>query len=302
MVSFSEGTTLMKTDLSYLPENKQSELLLVTEIIKKAAKIKMIILFGSYARNDWVEDKYDEEHYRYQSDMDVLVIVEAKGDGAQAKLERDIEIMIDEELNIKTPVSVIVHDIDFVNRRLSKAQYFFTDIKKEGVVLYSSGHCELKETKELLPFERKRLAQDDFEYYFDKANGFREGVDFYLGKGRLNEAAFLLHQATERLYAGILLVFTRYKPNTHDLAILRKLANSLDNVLLHVFPLDTSENRRLFKLLRKAYVDARYKPNYKIEESELNILIQNVDELLTIGKKICQEKINRFLYSSTPDN
>ena len=40
----------------------------------------MIILFGSYARNEWVEEKYDEEHYKYQSDFDILVIVETKSE------------------------------------------------------------------------------------------------------------------------------------------------------------------------------------------------------------------------------
>ncbi len=40
----------------------------------------------------------------------------------------------------------------------------------------------------------------------------------------INQAAFELHQATESLYTCILLVFTRYKPNTHKLELLRKLS------------------------------------------------------------------------------
>ena len=58
----------MKTDISYLPENKQAELRKVTMLIKQVVPSEMIILFGSYARNAWVEDKYDEEHFRYISD------------------------------------------------------------------------------------------------------------------------------------------------------------------------------------------------------------------------------------------
>src|SRR6185295_12894995 len=115
-----------------------------------------------YARNEWVEEKYDEIHYRYQSDVDILVIVKTQSELAPAKLERDIEDRIEKNEYIKTPASVIVHDIDFVNRRLGRAQYFFTDIKKEGILLYNSGKFQLQEARELSPTERKRLAQEDF--------------------------------------------------------------------------------------------------------------------------------------------
>ncbi len=284
----------MKKDLSYLPADKQSELLNIVDLIKEAVPAEMIILFGSYARNDWVEDKYDEEHYRYQSDFDVLVIVETKSEAMQGKFEREIEDALEKNQVIKTPVSVIAHDIDFVNKRLSKAQYFFADIKKEGFLLYDSGKFQLKEARELLPAERKKLAEEDFNYWFNNAKEFWIGFQYDFQRGSYNKAAFELHQAVERFYSGILLVFTRYKPNTHDLAILRKLANSVDSRLLHVFPLDDLENKRLFKLLRKAYVDARYKPSYTITAEELQQLLNQVEELKEVGKNICIEKINSY--------
>ncbi|WP_342267874.1 nucleotidyltransferase domain-containing protein [Candidatus Tisiphia endosymbiont of Empis tessellata] len=42
------------------------------------SKIAMIILFGSYARGDWVEDIEkvgDISYYKYQSDFDLLLIL-----------------------------------------------------------------------------------------------------------------------------------------------------------------------------------------------------------------------------------
>lgn len=288
----------MKTSLEYLPINKQTEIANIVRIITEIFIPEMIILFGSYARNEWVEDKYDEDHYRYQSDFDILVIVKTQSESAQAKLERDIEDRVEKEESVKTPVSVIVHDIDFVNRRLGRAQYFFTDIKKEGVLLYNSEKFELNEAKELLPAERKKLAQEDFNYWFNSAQEFSESFQFNFKKGSLSIAAFELHQVTERLYSGILLVFTRYKPNTHDLYVLRKLTNSVDCRLVQVFPLDNADNKRLFKLLKKAYVEARYKPNYRITHDELTQLYQQVEELKKVGELICQEKIQSFISST----
>ena len=285
----------MQNNFDYLPPNKQTELSQITNLIKEAIPAEMIILFGSYARGDWVEDMYDEDHYRYQSDFDILIIVETRSDSAHWKFEIDVEEKIEQNTSIKTPTSFLVHGIDFVNTRLRKGQFFFTDIKKEGVLLYDSGKFQLKEAKELSPTERKKLAQEDFDYWFTAAMEFYAGFNFYMDRKIYNLAAFLLHQVTERLYSGILLVFTLYKPNTHDLLDLRKIANSVDNRLIKILPLNNAENRRLFKLLRKAYVDARYKPSYTITYDELLQLSNQVKKLKELGTLICAEKINSFV-------
>src|ERR1700675_4717747 len=95
----------MKIDLNYLPKNKQAELAKLTDIAKETIPAEMIILFGSYARGDWVEEKYDEVHYKYQSDFDILIIVETRSESAQAKFQWKLEEKIDKEEDIKTPVS-----------------------------------------------------------------------------------------------------------------------------------------------------------------------------------------------------
>jgi len=284
----------VKTDLSYLPQHKQDELNRIVKTIQDIVPVEMVILFGSYARNDWVEDKYDETQYRYQSDMDILVMIHTDREAIKMRYECEIEHKIDEDESIKTPVSIIVHSVACVNRRLRKGQYFFSDIKKEGILLVDSQKYQLDEAKELSPAERKKLAQEDFDYYFRRVDSFLKIVDFCMNDNELNNAAFLLHQAAERLYNGILLVFTHYKPKTHDMEILRKLTYSVSNELLPVFPLDTPENRHLFKLLRKAYIEARYKRNYSITKDELTQLIKHVADLREVGQRICIEKIASF--------
>lgn len=76
--------------------------------------------------------------------------------------------------------------------------------------------------------------------------------------------------------------------------MLRKLTNSVDCRLIQIFSLDNSDNKRLFKLLKKAYVEARYNPNYKITHDELLQLYQKVEELKKVDELICQEKIGSF--------
>ncbi len=63
----------MKTSLESLPEKKQHQLRALAELIRKEAQVEMVILFGSFARGDAVEDPVGG----YFSDFDVLVIVKS---------------------------------------------------------------------------------------------------------------------------------------------------------------------------------------------------------------------------------
>jgi predicted peptidase len=118
----------------------------------------------------------DGVHYKYQSDYDILAITEKEY--SAMKLEQDNIMRKSLREVSRTPVSVIAHDIDFVNRRLRKAQYFFNDVKNQGICLYDSGKFTLKEPKELTPQERQKLAKEDFEYWFNSAEKFYKTFQF----------------------------------------------------------------------------------------------------------------------------
>ena len=47
------------------------------------------------------------------------------------------------------------------------------------------------------------------------ANELLEGAQFHMSRQHTNQAAFDLHQATERLYQCLFLVRTLYSPKTH---------------------------------------------------------------------------------------
>ena len=280
----------MKTSLSHLPLEKQQQLATIVDIVREKYTVEIVILFGSYARGKWVEELHDDGfHYKYQSDFDIFIVTEKEY--LANKIESDDQLWNCFNRRIKTPVTVISHDIDFLNRRLRKGQYFFSDIKKEGICLYNSGRFELAEERELIPKEYKSLAEDDFEHYFTKAKNFKSGFEFYFEKTYFSEAAFSLHQTTENFYNTILLVLTRYKPNTHDLKKLGKRVASIEPEFLKIFPQGTEEEKRLFELLRKAYVSARYNKSYKITPEELTWLSERVNLLQAMTEEVCSKKI-----------
>ena len=139
----------MKESLANLPERKKQELARITATIRQMApSTEMIILFGSYARGEAVEDVTVEGHttYEYSSDFDILAIVKDKALADNIDLWNDIEDKAAEH-PVQTSVRLIAHDINFVNRQLKKGQYFFSDIKKDGIILYDSKNCKLAEPK-----------------------------------------------------------------------------------------------------------------------------------------------------------
>lgn len=284
----------MKTSLEHLPEQKQQELQRALGIIREEIDLDMLILFGSYARGDWVEDLDPETlQYRYQSDFDLLVVTETSRQAERIEQNNALSRRLAKTIH-RTPVSLIAEDIQFINRRLIKSQYFYIDIIREGILLYDSGKFELAQPREITIKERKKLAEEDFKYWFTSSNEFLIDYQSCVDRDNLPKAAFELHQATERLYGAILLVFTRYKPSTHDLEKLAQRVGSIEPKFLSAFPKATEEERERFKLLRKAYVDARYKPSYMITKEQLEWLAERVILLKELTKKLCREKIESF--------
>jgi HEPN domain-containing protein/predicted nucleotidyltransferase len=256
----------------------------------------MIILFGSYARGTWVEDKYTERGntYEYKSDYDLLIVL---SDDKKANADTFIQAVSAklEALKLDTPVHPIFHGIDFVNDALSEGNYFFADIKREGILLFNTSRYELAEKRDMSPLEVAKKAQEDFDQWFDSANEFFELYKSSLSRDKFKEAAFSLHQATERYFGTIQLVFTGYKPKTHDLEILGGMAKACDMEFGKVFPKGDLQERMRFTLLKKAYVDARYKAEYKISKADLEWLAGRVQILRDLTERICKEKIRSFV-------
>ncbi|MCP4158895.1 MAG: HEPN domain-containing protein [Deltaproteobacteria bacterium] len=284
----------MKTSLEHLPEQKQQELKRAVEIIREEINPDMIILFGSYARGDWVEDLDPETLlYRYQSDFDLLIVTETPKQANKIEQNNKLAHKLAKTIH-RTPISLIAEDIQFVNRRLRKSQYFYIDIIREGILLFDSGKFELAEPKEITVSERKKLAEEDFEYWFKGAEMFMVGFNDAISHEHLSKAAFELHQTAERLYGTILLVFTRYKPRTHDLEKLCQRVGGIEPKFLSIFPRATEKEKECFKLLRKAYVDARYKPSFTVTKEQLEWLADRVYKLKELTEKLCKEKIQSF--------
>lgn len=281
----------MKTSLSHLPENNQKEITRIAEIIREVANPEMIILFGSYAKGTFTEHTYlgrDGIRYEYISDYDLLVVTK---NAVEKSYELDDQITNRARM-YKSAVNMEIHDISYINEGLSFGQYFFSDIIKEGIVLYDKGTITFATARELSSHEVKEIAQRYFDKWFPPGIEFIAASDLIASRNNLKIAAFQLHQAAETLYYTVLLVFTLYKPKTHNLGKLRKLAKELSEDLYMVFPIESNKHENhLFDLLKRGYVDARYRDDYIISREELTQLSERVKEMRAIVQRICEVRI-----------
>ena len=295
----------MKTTLPKESQSHREIIEQIAQIIKDVGKQKIshIILFGSFARGTWQNELKEESDGRllhYISDYDILVITKEHnaGNGSRAvNLASKINERIEKKgLDKKHPTSIIIEPLTTVNNNLQKGQYFFIDIKKEGILLYQDEMAEdLKEAKELNDSEKREIAQKYFDIWIEKAEKFLKGSKFYFNEKDYNQSAFLLHQATECFYQCSHLVFTNYSPKLHDIEKLEKPLIYFSKKFLSVFPKNTIDEKDNFDLLKRAYVEARYNENYSIAKEQLEYLISRVELLDKVVKAVCLEKIGGLI-------
>ena len=114
---------------------------------KKNGKVQKVILFGSYSRDDWI----DEPENGYQSDYDLLVIVSHADLTDIAEYWYVAEDRIMRDPAIGRPVNIIVHTLDEVNQGLTRGEYFWVDIARDGIALYELPGATLASPMPLTP-------------------------------------------------------------------------------------------------------------------------------------------------------
>lgn len=288
----------MKKSISHLPKARQEDIYyLVSRIRQRLPEVQLIILYGSYATGKYVE--YDERvefgiPTAFMSDYDILVVI---GDGTFKKVQQgldNIEALYYKNPEIQTPVQFILDDIKILNRQLEEGRYFYTQLKQEGIVLYDSGKFKLARRRKLNYKEVQQQAREYFEDKFSRANSFLRSAKHDYDDKDFRMASFHLHQSSENYYYAIRLAFTLRSTKQHNLSKLSTAVRRYSKDLAQVFPRDTEEEKRLFELLKAAYIEARYNSNFLVTKEDIEALIPKVELLKDITKRICEQKIEEY--------
>ena len=291
----------MKNSIDFLPERKQRDLRELAALIRDEVKdVVMIILYGSYAANTYVErDERRDYGVRtiYMSDYDLLVVTKRR----LGERESTVEARVRERFaagkndeNLPRP-QIINESISKLNEALTMGRYFYVEIVAKGIMLYDSGECQLATPGELDYAEIKKMAEEYYDDKFSDGLDFFKGANFYYQEENYHMTAFMLHQATESFLKTIPLVYILYGYKEHDLQFLIEKCKPYTLELAKVFPCDTDEEKRLFDLLRRAYLEARYnKKNFIVTKADIDALVSKIELLRDIVEKVCKERIAEY--------
>ncbi len=296
----------MKNRLDNLPAGKRRELEFVVETLRagfaeslkrrtmqrfRNGKLLKIVLFGSYARGDWVEDPKG----RYFSDYDILVVVNHKDltdlEEFWGKPDDALMEALSSGEQLRTQVNFVVHSLEDVNEQLRMGRYFFTDLVRDGITLFEEDGFPFGSAEALSPKDAYGQTVAYYQKWFKGAWANTRGASFYRQDGSPHDAAFSLHQAAERFYHGLILVMSLYSSKTHRLNLLRNRAEEMDNRLVGLWGGDNKFERQCFDLIRRAYVDARYSTSYEISAEQLDWLEATVARLGEVAETIAQERL-----------
>ncbi len=288
---------IMKRSTRFLPPRKRQDLQQLAELIREHVKqVEMIILFGSYAKNKYVD--YDQRvefgtPTYYMSDYDIVILTRKPIGAIESSLYEKIKDKFFENKNrpFHTHPQFVNYGIDEFNYALSKAHYFETEIKRDGVVLFDSGTYKLARRRKFDYTEIRDRAQKYFDDKFGRAMSFLIDVPHPANRSDYKQASFYLHQSTENLLRTIPMVFILYGHKSHNLSELMNAVKKYTTEIFEVFPRDTPEEKRLFDLLQRAYIESRYNPDFEITKEDIDALIPKVERLRNIVDTVCRDRI-----------
>ena len=290
----------MKKSIAFLPKKNREDLKYLVELIlDKIPVCEMIILYGSYARGTYVS--YDEREEfgiptSFKSDYDILVINSAWSyDKIENKLA-SVRNIYDKrgDHRYRVPVQFIHDSIKKVNEDLKYSRYFYTELKRDGIMLYNRGKDKLARRKPLKFGEIKKQGEEYFGEKYAKARLFMEQAVFMYDKEEYVMSSFNLHQACENLFNAIMLTFTLKNDKEHNLEELFKASRGYAPELIRVFPVGDEEEERLFKILVCSYIEARYNPEFKVSREDVEDLMVKVEKFEEVTKQVCERRIKEY--------
>lgn len=181
-----------------------------------------------------------------------------------------------------------------VNQGLTRGEYFWVDIARDGIALYELPGSELVNPMPLTAADAYEMASEYLAKQLPAVDRWLRLAAVSYAENetdpeRAKNAAFNLHQAAETAYTCFLLVRNQYVPRSHNLKFLRSLAEDRETQLIEAWPRATKVDRRRFELAKRAYVEARYSVAYEIGSNDLQAIQAAVTMLRDTVERVSHE-------------
>lgn len=289
-----ETLTKLNAEKALSSQLLTSELQQLGHVIRQAVDVEKIICFGSICHRVIRKSCFDEtdcERNTQRNDYSLLVIPSTAGLSAGVIVQQQVE----EAVKPIAEATAIVHTMEEVNAALQRGSTFFSTICRKGILIYDSGSVPFHSPGVDKPAEKRIANREQFwNKWHGLAQGFLQGAIYYQSSGLYRLAVYLLHQAVQHCYCGVLRVMVGYRSNAQSLNRLSRLIDTSASHLSLALPRQSAEDIRLVEILSKGYSDARYKDTFDVSEAQVAALIDRVSQMIDTADRQCRLRIQQL--------
>lgn len=251
-----------------------SDLQRLADIIVNAAKPAMIFLLGAALHHRRSESIFQQSApvSRHIADCVLLILMESSGNKELHEWQDKIEA----HCKAVMPVTAIIVQKGTFEEWLKEGHPFAVNVQHSALAVYNSGSPDLYMSQTTSHHPATYAIRNHLNEGLTKAKEFLAGSELFRIRKQHAMAAFMLHQSAEQALRTLMNVGTGYLANTHSIDRLLRYAALVSCQLTDIFPQTTEEEKRIFNLLQKAYIDTRYKEEYKISAVDLLCLTEKV--------------------------
>lgn len=268
----------------------------LVDCIVNAAKPEMIFLLGASLHRRRSESIFNVSAPTSQHIADCFLLVLIR-DLSNKELH-EWQDKIENKCKSLIPATVIVLQTITFEEWLKARHRFASAVWQSAVRIYDSGNLSWTNPDGIINMAPDKECERRYKDGLTKAQEFLAGSELFRVRKQYVIAAFMLHQSAEQTLRTLLKAGTGYHANTHSIDRLLRYAGLVSYQLPDIFPQKTEEEKRLFSLLQKAYIDTRYKEDYKISTEDLLCITEKVRLIHKIlsdaGKTIfhCNSSVN----------
>jgi HEPN domain-containing protein len=212
---------------------------------------------------------------QYYSDYFFLILINSTNGKALYEWQDKIE----QHCSSISSVTTIILETSTFNNWLECGHLFARTVYNSSICLYNPEDISLSLPSDYDAGAEQKAMQKSYTEGLNKSQEFLAGAELYKIRKQNKMAAFMLHQSTEQALHTLLKIGTGFHCCTHNIERLLRYGSMVSYRLPDVFPRKTENEKRLFSLLQKAYVDVRYQENYIINISDLLLITEKVKRL-----------------------
>ena len=191
-------------------------------------------------------------------------------------------------------ITIVVHGKNEIAGAIKANSRFFITVHNTARLIYSKDDC-LKSpfSVEFIPTFTALKAQKKYDYHMELAQGFFESAKECHHHQVFQLSVYMLHQSVEQCCYALIRVYLSYRSNIHNLYRQLHLCNIFSFAPSKLF-LSTQEDKRLFAILMESYSAARYKDNFRVEQSDAQQLLVLVSSFLGLTKALCAPELKKL--------